>query len=53
MAELPLALRRANQRDHDVIIGLIDAAAEWLRTKNTDQWVQPWPGRGARSSDQP
>ena len=45
MGELPLALRRADRRDHDVIIGLIEAAAEWLRTKNTDQWTQPWPGR--------
>jgi hypothetical protein len=30
-----LALRLATERDHDVIIRLIDAAAEWLRTKNT------------------
>jgi ribosomal protein S18 acetylase RimI-like enzyme len=43
MGELQLALRRATERDHGVIVGLIDAAAYWLRTKNTDQWAQPWP----------
>jgi GNAT superfamily N-acetyltransferase len=30
------------------IIGLIDEAAEWLRTKGTDQWAQPWPSRADR-----
>jgi ribosomal protein S18 acetylase RimI-like enzyme len=39
---LPL-LRRATESDWDIIIQLIDEAAEWLRTKNTDQWRQPWP----------
>ena len=42
-------LHRATERDHDVIIDLIDAAAEWLRTKNTDQWSQPWPSVEDRS----
>ena len=23
--------------------GLIDAAGRWLRTKDTDQWAEPWP----------
>ena len=46
--ELPLTLRRADLGDHDVIVGLIDAAAEWLRTKNTDQWSQPWPSEEDR-----
>jgi GNAT superfamily N-acetyltransferase len=49
MGELPLALRRAGEHDHDVVVGLIDAAAEWLRTKNTDQWAQPWPTEEERS----
>ena len=49
MGELPLTLRRADQDDHDVIIGLIDAAAEWLRTKNADQWAQPWPSEEDRN----
>jgi hypothetical protein len=34
----------------DAIIGLIHEAAEWLRTKNTDQWAQPWPNRADRDS---
>jgi len=48
MDELPLTLHRADRHDHDVIIGLFDAAAEWLRTKNTDQWAQPWPSEEDR-----
>lgn len=48
MGELLFALRRADQRDHDIIIGLIDRAAEWLRTKNTDQWARPWPSKEQR-----
>jgi GNAT superfamily N-acetyltransferase len=48
MDELPLTLLRADLDDHDVIVGLIDAAAEWLRTKNTDQWSQPWPSEEDR-----
>ena len=42
-------LHRATERDHDVIIDLIDAAAEWLKTRNTDQWAQPWPSVEDRS----
>jgi len=42
MDERPLTVRRADRHDHDVIVGLIDAAAGWLRTKNSDQWAQPW-----------
>ncbi len=34
--------------DLDTVIELIDAAAEWLRDKNTDQWAKPWPNRAAR-----
>ena len=42
--EAPLpSLRRATESDWDIIIQLIDGAAEWLQTKNTDQWRQPWP----------
>ena len=48
MGELPLALRPADRRDHEVIIDLIDAAAGWLQTKNTDQWAQPWPSKEER-----
>jgi GNAT superfamily N-acetyltransferase len=49
MGEPPPVLRRATERDHDVIIRLIDAAAEWLKSKNTDQWAQPWPSIEDRS----
>lgn len=49
MGDSPLTLRRATERDHDLIVGLIDEAAEWLRTKNTDQWAQPWPSPEDRS----
>jgi len=49
VGESPLTLHHATLRDHDVIIGLINAAADWLRTKNTDQWKQPWPSEEDRS----
>lgn len=51
MGEPPLLLSRAtgSDHDHDVITGLIDEAANWLRTKNTDQWAQPWPSEEDRS----
>ena len=43
-------LCRAEVRDHDLIVGLIDAAAEWLRgRKQTDQWAQPWRNQEDRS----
>jgi hypothetical protein len=45
----PLLLGRATERDLDAITGLIDEAAEWLRTRNTDQWAQPWPSEEERS----
>lgn len=34
--------------DLNTVIELIDAAARWLRGKNTDQWASPWPSRAAR-----
>ncbi len=49
MGDSPLLLGRATERDLDVITGLIDEAAEWLRARNTDQWAQPWPSEEARS----
>jgi ribosomal protein S18 acetylase RimI-like enzyme len=48
MGDFADVLRRANERDLDVIVSLIDAAAGWLRTKNTDQWAQPWPSEEDR-----
>lgn len=48
---LPLELCRAQENDHDVIVGLIEAAAGWLRrTKDTDQWTQPWRNEEDRSN---
>jgi len=48
---LPLELCRADENDHDVIVGLIEAAAQWLRrTKDTDQWAQPWRSEEDRSN---
>lgn len=49
MGEPPFVLSSAHEGDRDIIIGLIDAAAEWLRTKNTDQWKEPWPSEEDRS----
>jgi len=41
-------LRLATLGDVPAITGLIDRAAQWLRTKDTDQWARPWPDRDAR-----
>ena len=43
-----LLLRRATEQDEKIIIGLIDEAADWLRTKGTDQWAEPWPSEEER-----
>jgi GNAT superfamily N-acetyltransferase len=48
MGTSPLTLRRATERDREVIISLIDKAADWLRTMNTDQWSEPWPSEEDR-----
>jgi GNAT superfamily N-acetyltransferase len=45
-----LSLRRATIDDFAVILGLIDGAADWLRTQGTDQWAQPWPDRTGRDT---
>jgi hypothetical protein len=41
-------VRTAVVDDMQAIIGLINEAAEWLRTKGTDQWANPWPDNEAR-----
>ena len=38
-----MILSRAGEGDRDAIVGLVKAASEWLRCKDTDQWSQPWP----------
>jgi GNAT superfamily N-acetyltransferase len=45
-----LQVRRADADDLPVILGMIDEAAGWLRTKDTDQWAQPWPTEAARDA---
>jgi hypothetical protein len=41
-------VRRGSADDIGTIIGLINEAASWLRTKETDQWASPWPSETAR-----
>jgi GNAT superfamily N-acetyltransferase len=43
MSARPLALSQARNADVPTIAGLIQEAANWLRTKDTDQWARPWP----------
>ena len=51
MGYLRLKLCRADENDHDAIVGLIEAAAQWLRrTKDTDQWAQPWRSEEDRNN---
>lgn len=51
MGYLPLDLCRADENDHDAIVGLIEAAGQWLRrAKDTDQWAQPWRSEEDRSN---
>ena len=40
----------ATTEDFDTILGLIEEASAWLRTKDTDQWADPWPTRDARDA---
>ncbi|BCJ41415.1 hypothetical protein GCM10010168_55860 [Actinoplanes ianthinogenes] len=42
--------RTATRDDFQGLVDLIDARAEWLRTKDTDQWLKPWPTREARDA---
>jgi ribosomal protein S18 acetylase RimI-like enzyme len=41
-------VRLATPHDLPAILDLIDGAAEWLRTKDTDQWARPWPDKDER-----
>ncbi len=41
-------IRRAKVSDLGIVISLIDQAARWLRTMDTDQWRHPWPTRAGR-----
>lgn len=42
-------IRLARPDEIDVVLGLIDHAAGWLRDKKqTDQWAEPWPSPQGR-----
>lgn len=42
-------IRRARPDELDVVLGLIDHAAHWLRSqKSTSQWARPWPSPDGR-----
>ncbi len=41
-------LSLANHGDQNLIIQLVEGAAAWLRSKETDQWARPWPSRTER-----
>ena len=47
-----LRLGRAKATDEhlNAILDLIDEAREWLPSKGTDQWSQPWPTREKRDA---
>jgi GNAT superfamily N-acetyltransferase len=48
MGEPLLQLRQATESHVDVIIRLIEEAADWLRGMGTDQWAEPWPSEEDR-----
>ena len=52
MPDWPLNLMRAadDNVDFTAIIRLIQEAADWLRTRGTDQWARPWPNEAGRDS---
>lgn len=41
-------IRLARPDEIDVVLGLIDRAADWLRAKDTTQWAKPWPSEEGR-----
>jgi ribosomal protein S18 acetylase RimI-like enzyme len=45
-----LLVRPAGLDDMPTILNLINEAAAWLRTKDTDQWQRPWPNLKARDN---
>jgi GNAT superfamily N-acetyltransferase len=40
----------ATAEDFNAVLGLINEAAAWLRSKGTDQWKEPWPDRQRRDA---
>jgi GNAT superfamily N-acetyltransferase len=49
MRRSPLVIRRASIHEIGTVQRLIEAAAQWLGSKNTDQWASPWPSEQART----
>jgi GNAT superfamily N-acetyltransferase len=45
---LHIARVKATDENLTTILGLIEEAAGWLRTKGTDQWQRPWPSLAER-----
>jgi GNAT superfamily N-acetyltransferase len=45
-----LNIRRASNEDLKLILYFIDEAADWLKTKGTDQWAKPWPNKADRDA---
>jgi GNAT superfamily N-acetyltransferase len=43
-------VRRADADDLPLILEMIDEAATWLQSKDTDQWAKPWPTEAARDA---
>ena len=41
---------RNTRRNRKAVLRLIDEASAWLRTKDTDQWAEPWPTRKQRDA---
>lgn len=39
---------RDTRRNRKAVLRLIKEASDWLRTKDTDQWAEPWPTEKAR-----
>jgi GNAT superfamily N-acetyltransferase len=50
MSAWSLALSQARDADVPKIARLIQEAADWLRTKGTDQWARPWPDEAGLES---
>lgn len=43
-----MLIAKATAEHLPVVLGLVDEASEWLRTREIDQWATPWPDRAAR-----
>jgi GNAT superfamily N-acetyltransferase len=39
---------RDTRRNRKAVLRLIKEASDWLKTKDTDQWAEPWPTEKAR-----